>query len=224
MRAVLNRSPELVKTLLAAGAEADAKDSYGDTPLIQAVRAGTGDIVQMLVEKGANVNAVARDGNTTLHFAASQGFANLARFLIEKGASVNAANGNLNTPADVAEKEYPGLAKMIRGEAAPPAEIAPAADSSWKLVAPDEIAHVAIKDAIGYRVTEIFNFKARTYTHIACNLESRAESQAVKAFSDLDGGGLVGEAYQQLVRLGGRAEYEAAVDKKKLPSPGGGGP
>lgn len=218
LRAVNHKNLDAVKALVAAGATVNAGDSDQKTPLLLAVRHGAGDLVKFLVENGADVNVRGRDGNTPLHLAAQQGFANLAKYLIENGADRNAANVNLNTAADVAEKEYPVLAAMIRGEAAPAVPPAEPADSVWKLVAADEIARVRSKEGIGYRITEIFNFSARTYTHIACNLESRAESQAVKSFSELDGGGLVDAAYDELVRLGGRADY-IAPEKKRLAPP-----
>ena len=213
------RNIDALRALLDAGAKVDVKGYNDETPLIAATKAGLGEFVKLLVERGADVNAQLKDGNTALHLAAAQGYANLATYLIEKGANPALTNGNFNTPADVAEKEYPGLAALIRektpGVAPKPAEI----DPGWRLVSEREIAHVAVKEPIGYRVTEIFNFAARTYTHIAANLDSKAESQSVKAFSELDTSETVDKAYAELVRLGGRADY-ADAGKKKLQAPG----
>jgi hypothetical protein len=221
MRAVSHQNLEIARSLVAAGASVNAADADGNTPLLLAVKLGAGDIVRLLVDYGAAVNVRARDGNTPLHFTAAQGFANLTKFLIDSGADISATNSNMNTPADVAEKEFPGLAAMIRGEAAPAVRQLPA-DSAWRLVAADEVARVSEKEGIGYRLTEIFNFSARTYTQIASNLESRAESQAVKSFSELDGGALVETAYAELVRRGGHADFTPA-EKKKLSVPPGPG-
>ncbi|MEZ0225851.1 MAG: ankyrin repeat domain-containing protein [Alphaproteobacteria bacterium] len=219
MGAVNHRNLMAVRALLDAGAEVDVKSYNDETPLIAAAKNGLEDIVKALVERGADVNAQLRSGNTALHLAAEQGHASIALYLMEKGANAARTNGNLNTAADVAEKSFPGLAAQIRGKAQPgqpkPAEI----DPGWRLLAGEEVAHVAVKDAVGYRVTEIFNFAARTYTHIASNLETKAESQSIKSFSELDNAEYLDRAYRELVRLGGKAEFGDA-GKKKLPAPG----
>ncbi len=216
MLAVQKKNVEMTRALLEAGARITGGNEYRDPEIISAASEGAGDIVKLLVEHGADVNAQLKDGNTALHFAAMKGYANLAAYLIEKGANVAAANATMNTPADVAEKEFPALAAMIRGKTA--SELPPPADPGWKLVAPDEIAHVSIKEAIGYRVTEIFNFSSRTYTQISANLETRAESQSMKSFSELDASERIEAAHAELIRQGGCAGD--AGPKKKLPAPG----
>jgi hypothetical protein len=218
MTAIEKRDIEMAKALLDAGAHVNNQKD-GETPLILAARQGCGEIVKLLVEKGADVNAQLRDGNTALHLAAVHGYANLALYLVEKGANVAMTNGNLNTAADVAEKEYPGLAALIRGKAQPDTSKPLAVDTGWRLLAADEIAHVTVKEPVGYRITEIFNFTARTYAHIACNLESRAESQSIKSFSELESGALLDKAHAELIRLGGCAERGPA-GTKRLPAPG----
>ena len=219
LAAVKAASAESVQALLDAGARIDPKSYNGETPLMVAARQGSGDIVKLLADRGADVNAQLKDGNTALHLAASLGFANLSMYLIEKGANPTLTNGNMNMAADVAEKEFPGLAAMIRAKISPEEPKRAEPDPGWRLVATDEVAHVAVKEPIGYRVTEIFNFAARTYTQIAANLDSKAESQSVKAFSELDNSEIVDKAYCELVRLGGRADY-ADSGKKKLQAPG----
>ena len=213
------RNLDAVRALLDAGADIEVKRYNDETPLISAAKAGQGDIVKLLVERSATVNAQLKDGNTALHLAAAQGYANLATYLIENGADPALTNGNLNTAADVAEKEYPGLASLIREKTpgAKPKHVE--VDPGWRLVSSVEVAHVEVKNPIGYRVTEIFNFAARTYTQIATNLESKAESQTLKAFSELDTCETVDKAYGELVRLGGHADY-ADSGKKKLQAPG----
>jgi ankyrin repeat protein len=217
MTAVSHSNLDVVRALLEAGATIEVMAYGKETPLIVAAAAGSAEIVKLLVERGADVNAQNASGNTALHMAATRGYANLARFLMENGAKPDMTNGNMNTAADVAEKEYPGLAAMIRGKAQPDAPVE--ADPGWKLVAAHEVAHVEMKEAVGYRVTEIFNFAARTYTHIAANLETKAESQSVKAFCELDSAEYVDKAYRELTRLGGKTDY-ADTGKKKLQTPG----
>ena len=79
--------------LLAAGANIEATDCYGDTPLIIAVYAPSKDcprLVQYLLDAGANPNAIGDGGWTPLHYASENGFVEVANLLIKHGAAVNA--------------------------------------------------------------------------------------------------------------------------------------
>jgi len=82
--------------LLAAGANIEATDCYGDTPLIIAVYAPSKDcprLVQYLLDAGANPNAIGDGdcgGYTPLHYASKEGFVEVANLLIKHGAKVNA--------------------------------------------------------------------------------------------------------------------------------------
>ncbi|MEZ0261421.1 MAG: ankyrin repeat domain-containing protein [Alphaproteobacteria bacterium] len=217
MRVVTNGSSEAAKALLELGAKPEIKNYDGETPLLIAAKNGQGDIVRALVEHGADINARNAAGETALHLVAAKGHANLVKYLMDKGADITAANINMNTPADVAEKDFPRIADMIKGVTAAPS--VPAVPSDWSLTEPDEVARVKDKTLIGYRVTEIFNFSARLYTQIARNLETRAESQSVKGFTELGDGAAVEAAHAALVKLGGKVN---TIDKVKLPGPGQG--
>ena len=63
-------TPEIVQLLLEKGAEIEARDTYGWTPLMIAIWYSTPKIVQLLIEKGAEVNARDKDGLTPLMIAA----------------------------------------------------------------------------------------------------------------------------------------------------------
>lgn len=65
-----NRTPvDAVKTLLAAGANPNAKAPDGSTPLHQAVTARQVDIIRALVAAGARLDAVNQDNLTPLQLA-----------------------------------------------------------------------------------------------------------------------------------------------------------
>jgi ankyrin repeat protein len=131
----------VVETLIAEGAELDARDSHGVTPLQLAVASGAfwnaklliehgADVnvadefgttalyraqesgsAELLVEHGAAVNAADRDGNTPLHQAISSGRAEVADLLLARGASVSAENREGRTPLHVAAAV--GRAQMV---------------------------------------------------------------------------------------------------------------
>ncbi|PKK51855.1 hypothetical protein CI102_5876, partial [Trichoderma harzianum] len=55
---------ETVQLLLENGADKEATDLEGRTPLYQALADGTIEIATLLVDKGANVTTAAKDGRT----------------------------------------------------------------------------------------------------------------------------------------------------------------
>ena len=76
-----------VERLLAQGADVNATDEYGRTPLHLA---DDPKIAEMLLAKGASLNAPDNTGNTPLHIAAVYGNVEVMKLLIVKGAEVNA--------------------------------------------------------------------------------------------------------------------------------------
>ncbi|MEM0459829.1 MAG: ankyrin repeat domain-containing protein [Thermofilaceae archaeon] len=97
---------QLVKKLVVKGADVNAKDLSGWTPLHYAAKEGHLEIVQFLVEKGASVNAEDISGWTPLHEAAYCGHLEIARFLAMRGANVNAReNIDKATPLHYAARE-----------------------------------------------------------------------------------------------------------------------
>ena len=101
---------EAVKQHLAAGANVNAKDEDGATPLHLAYENGNGEVVKYLVEKGANLNAKTKGGQTLLHIAAYEGRNKTIELLVKKGAEVNpliTLTGSFNgmTPLDFAIRQ-----------------------------------------------------------------------------------------------------------------------
>ncbi len=86
------------RVLIRAGAEVNARNNYGDTPLHKAAWEGRTELVKSLLEAGAKVNAGDRDGETPLHWAASKRETQVAKILIEGGAEVNAKDEDSETP------------------------------------------------------------------------------------------------------------------------------
>jgi uncharacterized protein len=76
-----------VKRLLAAGAEVNAKDKNGITPLMAASLAGHREVVEFLLAKGAEVNAQDKSGKTALMFATRMNHPEVRELLIKTGAN-----------------------------------------------------------------------------------------------------------------------------------------
>ena len=84
-------SLETVKVLVEAGADVNAPNDFGATPLMWC--AGDAAKVRYLLSKGAGVNARSKLGRTPLMIAAMyDGALEAARLMIEKGADVKAAD------------------------------------------------------------------------------------------------------------------------------------
>jgi len=79
-----------VKSLIAKGAEVNAKDNKGGTALMVASLNGHIEIVQALLGKGAEVNAKSNKGGTALMVASLNGHIEIVQALLSKGAEVNA--------------------------------------------------------------------------------------------------------------------------------------
>lgn len=88
--------------LLKQGAQVNAIDGTGMTPLHLATGEGHEAVVRLLLERGASVNVAADGGWTPLHRAAQENREAVARLLLEKGAAVNAATNDGRTPIHLA--------------------------------------------------------------------------------------------------------------------------
>ena len=117
-----------MKTLLAAGADADARMSrLGWKPLMAAAKAGDGEIVEMLIDAGARVDRPTTTARR-LCIARRSGAASKRRALLRRGADVAVAADRLHTdhaadaaarrgitPHDVARANGHGaLAEVLR--------------------------------------------------------------------------------------------------------------
>ncbi len=82
--------------LLAQGAPPDeARDSFGETALMQAVRKSDIERTELLLQAGANPNALNASGLTSLHLAGDH---DIAMMLLGAGADINQPSQNGTTP------------------------------------------------------------------------------------------------------------------------------
>ena len=90
-----------------AGADLEATDGYGLTPLHYAARRGDTKIASLLVEAGVDVDAKTPDGDTALYLAVRHRATSCVEVLLAAGASPNLREGHRLTPFDLAlRREY----------------------------------------------------------------------------------------------------------------------
>jgi cytohesin len=105
---------EAVKQHLAAGADVNAKDDWGMTPLHCTAEMGRKEIAELLIAKGADVD-VQSDMGTSLHLATYWGGKEIVELLIANGADVSAKGGDVGlTPLHFATfKGHKEIAELL---------------------------------------------------------------------------------------------------------------
>jgi ankyrin repeat protein len=134
----VSEKPEIVRTLLAVGANPSVTTDDKTTPLMAAAGLGHGTYlpgqkrgaptpdaeatVKLLVEAGADINATNEAGFTALHGAAFKGLNEVVEYLVSKGADINAQDFMKRTAYRMAEgskqtfqfQEWPETAQLLK--------------------------------------------------------------------------------------------------------------
>ena len=78
--------------LIENGANVNAVDLKGETPMFYAVRAKNEQLIKNLIAKGADINARNNKGESVLFIAAENDDKKMAKFLLDNGASARLQN------------------------------------------------------------------------------------------------------------------------------------
>ena len=137
----LSETPAVVKTLLDAGADPNARAERGFTPLHgAATNSETPAVVQVLLDAGADLNARTKDGLTPLHQAAwfSETPA-VVQILLDAGADPNARDEDGRTPLHRAARnsKTPAVAQVLLDAGADPKVRDNYGSIAWDLI-PDD--------------------------------------------------------------------------------------
>jgi hypothetical protein len=102
MDAISGGYAPIVRLLINAGADINAKDNSTTSTLMWAVISGRTDIVKLLIAEGVEVNAKANDGKTALIYASSHRNSEIVKDLIAAGADITAQTKFGQTARDTA--------------------------------------------------------------------------------------------------------------------------
>ncbi len=86
--AIRQGDPVQVYDLIAAGADVNAKDKYGQTAIMLASRNGHTDVVQLLVDAHAELNVTAKYNLSALMLAVINHHDYIVRILVDAGADL----------------------------------------------------------------------------------------------------------------------------------------
>lgn len=110
-----------VETLITKGANKEAKNANGETPIFSACKNNKSEMISLLAKKGCKINVRDNLGSTPLHVAVRWGNIDAAEQLISLGINIDAQNVTGKTPlAEAVLGGKPEIAKMLLSKGANP--------------------------------------------------------------------------------------------------------
>ncbi|CAD7701453.1 unnamed protein product [Ostreobium quekettii] len=152
--------------LLNNGADPDARDPHGNTPLIKAARAGLHSAVGLLCGRGADTNAQNNAGLAALHEASRNGHGEAIRALLGQGAQADARSGAGETPLGLAVGggHAGAVAVLLQGGADPEARMPD--DGSTALILATRLARDDVIRALLAGAADVTDLSAADQTEL----------------------------------------------------------
>jgi len=170
-----------LKSLVEAGASADARLSNGETALMRAASRGFEDVARALLDAGADVNARRADGFTPLLLAAFFGHESLVRLLLERGAETEARTRLGTTARQWADaRGFACIAGMLPAAARPAENNATGLKSERRQT--EELARQPAEEFERARAEEVSIFSRKTERRGVRAAFERADPEGAEKF------------------------------------------
>jgi ankyrin repeat protein len=145
-----NNLPD-VSRLLSVGADVNARDDYGGTPLISASLQGHVQVVTELLDHGADVDVKDNSDWTALHYACFNDHVAVGNELLSRGANIEAKTGEGDTPLHHAalRDHFPVVKALLSGGA--------------DILAANINGHLPIHQAVRIRSSEVSKYLLREF-------------------------------------------------------------
>ncbi len=213
--AIAVSSEETIDLLIELGASVEARVNYYlVNSVFLAAAMGQLSLLKTWMQRYPDAaRSMNKDNDTLLHVAAAYGRTDVTRYLLTQGFYTNKRNTLGETPFHLAQlcgddKSYGMLMAASYGHLPPADEPVPPAPEAvpepvtpavvWECLDTARIARVTSADAIGYRLTDVFNFQTREVLRLSHNLATGNESAVVTPFADFGEVAVLNEAAHKL--------------------------
>lgn len=87
------KTPRMVNLLVSLGADVNAQDEIGCSPLYWSLYSGLNELAHALIDAGSRHDVVSEEGDSALHVAAREGNREMVTLLCDRGWPLEARNG-----------------------------------------------------------------------------------------------------------------------------------